>query len=134
MPAVTPGSAQGPDEVPYAELLRALRRFLRTEGERYLDDPNVASVGIGPKVTDGCRTPELSVQFVVEEKLADPGDLAARGTTPVPDAITIAGIRVPTDVLECTGAPAGRAGPAGRRSRTTPWAASRPGDGLPSAG
>ncbi len=103
MPGGTPGSAQGPDEVPYAELLRALRRFLRTEGERYLDDPNVASVGIGHKVTDGRRTPELSVQFVVEEKLTDPGDLAARGTTPVPDAITIAGIRVPTDVLERTG-------------------------------
>jgi hypothetical protein len=103
MPGQPAGSDQGPDEVPYAELLRALRRFLRTEGERYLDDPNVASVGIGPKVTDGRRTPELSVQFVVEEKLADPVDLAARGTTPVPAAITIAGIRVPTDVLERTG-------------------------------
>jgi endonuclease G len=103
MPGQPTGSDQGPDEVPYPELLRALRRFLRTEGERYLDDPNVASVGIGHKVTDGRRTPELSVQFVVEEKLADPGDLAARGTTPVPDAITIAGIRVPTDVLERTG-------------------------------
>jgi hypothetical protein len=103
MPGETPGSARGPGEVPYEELLRALRRFLRTEGERFLVDPNVASVGIGPKETAGRRTPELSVQFVVEEKLADPGDLAARGTTPVPDAITIAGIRVPTDVLERTG-------------------------------
>ena len=103
MSGQSPGVDSQPGEVPYGDLLAALRRFLRTDGERYLDDPNVCSVGLGHKVTAGRRTPELSVQFVVEEKLADPGDLAARGTTPVPDAITIAGIRVPTDVLERTG-------------------------------
>lgn len=87
-------------EVPYEELLTALRRFIRTEGRCYLDDPNVFSIGIGYKVTDGRRTPELSVQFTVEEKRAEPEALAALGTTPVPEAITVAGVRVPTDVLE----------------------------------
>ncbi len=97
-----PAHQHGPEdlEVPYEDLLAALRRFLRTEGQCYLDDPNVASIGIGYKVTAGRRTPELSVQFTVEEKRVEPEALAALGTTPVPEAITVAGVRVPTDVLE----------------------------------
>ena len=98
MPAHEPGPEDL--EVPYEDLLAALRRFLRTEGRCHLDDPNVSSIGIGYKVTDGRRTPELSVQFTVEEKRVEPEALAALGTTPVPEAITVAGVRVPTDVLE----------------------------------
>ncbi|MGY1679261.1 hypothetical protein [Geodermatophilus sp. SYSU D01176] len=130
-----PGVDSRPGEVPYGDLLTGLRRYLRTEGQRHLDDPNVCSVGIGHKVVDGRRTPVLSVQFIVEEKEAEPETLAALGTTPVPEAITIAGIRVPTDVLErrrqpaLVGlpGPAGRPTPVGRRSRTTPLSASRSG-------
>ena len=132
-----PGVDPRPGEVSYGDLLTALRRYLRTDGERYLDDPNVSSVGIGHKVTGGRRTPVLSVQFTVEEKVAGPEALAALGTTPVPDAITIAGVRVPTDVIERRRQPAlggppdpvGRAGLPGRRSRNaTPHSAARPGD------
>lgn len=93
-------------DVPYAQLLAGLRRFLRTDGARYLDDPNVASVGLGYKVTGGRWTPELAVQFTVREKRGEPEALAALGTTPVPEAITVAGIRVPTDVLERRSPPA----------------------------
>jgi len=89
-------------------LLVALREFIRTEGKVHLDDPNVSSIGIGYKTTAGRRTPELCVQFTVVEKHRDPEVLAALGTTPVPLTIPIAGIEVPTDVVE-GGAPA--AGP-----------------------
>ena len=92
----------GPDgTVPYRALLVALRQFLRTEGQVYLDDPNVSSIGIACKMTAGRRTPELCVQFTVVEKHADPEGLRALGTTSVPPAITLAGIEVPTDVVEC---------------------------------
>ena len=46
------------------------------------------------------------VQFTVEEKCAEPEALAALGTTPVPEAVTVAGVRVPTDVLERRSQPA----------------------------
>ena len=107
---MTASQASGPahpwQDVPYAQLLTGLRRFLRTDGARYLDDPNVASVGLGYKVTGGRWTPELAVQFTVREKRGEPEALAALGTTPVPEAITVAGIRVPTDVLERRSPPA----------------------------
>ncbi|WP_106277999.1 DNA/RNA non-specific endonuclease [Geodermatophilus tzadiensis] len=92
----------------YERLLAALRRFIRTEGERYLADPNITSIGIGYKVTDGRETPELSVQFTVGEKLAEPESLAALGTSAVPESIVIDGVAVPTDVLERRYAPAFR--------------------------
>ena len=94
-----------PGTVPYRVLLVALREFLRTEGEVYLDDPNVTSIGIGYKTTSGRRTPELCVQFTVVEKHGDPEALTALGTTPVPLTIPIAGIEVATDVVQ-NGSPA----------------------------
>ncbi|MGY1706544.1 hypothetical protein ACI79C_18405 [Geodermatophilus sp. SYSU D00697] len=96
---------EGP-QVPYEALLTGLRRFIRTEGECYLDDPNVCSIGLGHKVADGRETPELAVQFTVEEKCAEPEALTALGTTPVPESITVAGVRIPTDVLERRSLPA----------------------------
>ena len=59
------------------DLLAALRQFIRTQGENYLQDPNISSIGIGYKVTDGRRTPELSVQFTVNEKHSAPEALEA---------------------------------------------------------
>ncbi|MFP5372522.1 MAG: DNA/RNA non-specific endonuclease, partial [Actinomycetes bacterium] len=105
MPARTagPGCRRRPGAagtVPYRVLLVALREFLRTDGEVYLDDPNVSSIGIGYKATSGRRTPELCVQFTVHEKHGDAEALAALGTTPVPPTLTIAGIDVPTDVVQ----------------------------------
>lgn len=103
--------AQPWGDVPYGQLLVGLRRFIRTDGQRYLDDPNVASIGLGWKVTGGRQTGELAVQFTVEEKHVEPEALAALGTHPVPVAITVAGVRVPTDVLDRRSHPA-LAGPA----------------------
>lgn len=91
--------------VPYRALLLALREFIRTEGQVYLDDPNVSSIGIGYKTTAGRRTTDLCVQFTVVQKHGDPAALAELRTTPVPPVITIAGIDVPTDVVP-SGSPA----------------------------
>ncbi len=91
--------------VPYRALLLALREFIRTEGQVYLDDSNVSSIGIGYKATAGRRTSDLCVQFTVVEKHGDPAALAALPTTPVPPVLTIAGIEVPTDVVQ-RGSPA----------------------------
>jgi endonuclease G, mitochondrial len=93
------------------DLLAALRRFIRTEGEAYLRDPNISSIGIGYKITDGRRTPELAVQFTVNEKKSAPEELEALGTTPVPETITVDGVAVPTDVLERSYEPAFRVVP-----------------------
>jgi endonuclease G, mitochondrial len=82
------------------DLLAALRQFIRTKGADYLQDPNISSIGIGYKVTDGRRTPELSVQFTVNEKHSAPDALEALGTTALPPSITVDGVEVPTDVLE----------------------------------
>ena len=123
-----PGPADPRCDVPYGELLSGLRRLIRTEGRRYLDDPNIISIGLGHRVVGGRRTGELVVQFTVEEKHAEPEALAALGTTPVPEAVTVAGVRVPTDVLERRSQPAlthpSTPGP-GERPRTVEVAAGR---------
>jgi endonuclease G len=82
------------------DLLAALRQFIRTQGEHFLRDHNISSIGIGYKVIDGRQTPELSVQFTVNEKHSEPDALEALGTIPVPESITVNGVEVPTDVLE----------------------------------
>ena len=92
----------------YEHLLAALRRFIRTEGEAYLADPNITSIGIGYKITEGRQTPEISVQFTVDKKVAEPASLDALGTAAVPESIVIDGVAVPTDVLERRYAPAFR--------------------------
>ena len=93
------GSA-GPENAGDREFLAALRRFIRTKGEDYLRDPNISSIGIGYKITDGEQTPQIAVQFTVNEKRSAPEAMAALGTTPIPASITIDGVQVPTDVLE----------------------------------
>lgn len=88
------------DTVPYRALLVALRRFLRSEGAVYLDDPDVCSIGIGYKRTRGRRTPELCVQFTVVDKRRDLDAPDALGRSLVPPSIPIAGMEVPTDGVE----------------------------------
>ena len=92
----------------YQGLMARLRRFVRTEGEAYLADPNISSIGIGYKITDGRQTPALSIQFTVEKKLDAPERLESLGTEVVPPAIVVDGVAVPTDVLERTYEPAFR--------------------------
>jgi len=106
------------------DLLAALQRFIRTKGEDYLRDPNVSSIGIGYKVTDGRQTPEISVQFTVNEKHSAPGALEALRTAPLPASITVDGVTVPTDVIERRYEPAFRVvpepAPADRKVRIDP--------------
>lgn len=83
-------------DVDERRLLAALRLHVRTEAQKYLDDPNVTSVGIGRKpVGDG----PLCVQFTVATKLA-PERLGDAGTMMLPRTVRVAGVDVPTDVVE----------------------------------
>jgi endonuclease G len=91
-----PDVAAGADR----KLLAALRQFIRTRGEDYLRDPNISSIGIGYKITDGKRTPDISVQFTVNHKESVPEALESLGTTELPESITIDGVEVPTDIIE----------------------------------
>ncbi|MFF3877338.1 DNA/RNA non-specific endonuclease [Streptomyces sp. NPDC001978] len=81
------------------ELIGSLRRYIRTRGPELLEDPNVTSVGIGRKVTAGRRGKQVVLQFTVASK-AEPEELEALGTAPIPETITVDGVEVPTDVIE----------------------------------
>jgi endonuclease G len=86
---------------PSEKMSAALREFIRTEGSSYLRDPNVSSIGIGYKVRDGKQTNELSIQFTVNTK-ATPEALGELDTKELPKSITVAGVEIPTDVIERT--------------------------------
>ncbi|WP_026421988.1 DNA/RNA non-specific endonuclease [Actinokineospora inagensis] len=81
------------------DLTGALRDFVRTRGAAYLADPNVTSIGIGHKVVDGRHTDQVAVQFTVGTKVSLEA-LPGLNTTALPESITVAGVEVPTDVLE----------------------------------
>ncbi len=76
-----------------------LKNFIRSEGRRYLQDPNITSVGIGYKKKDGEDTGEIAIQFTVGRKAA-PEALAAMGTELIPAVIMVDGVEVPTDVIQ----------------------------------
>ncbi|MCU1531589.1 MAG: endonuclease [Arthrobacter sp.] len=90
------------------ELLASLRQFIRTKGTDYLEDPNISSIGVGYKITDGKPTGEISLQFTVDEKVAEPEAFESLGTGPIPEAIVVDGVAVPTDVIERSYRPAFR--------------------------
>ncbi|MFR9769711.1 DNA/RNA non-specific endonuclease [Nocardia sp. SC052] len=90
------------------DLLAALRKFIRSKGENFLEDPNISSIGIGHKQVDGKSTGEIAVQFTVHEKVSEPEALEALGTSAIPETVTVDGIEVPTDVLQRTFEPAFR--------------------------
>jgi endonuclease G len=77
----------------------AVRAAVRQVAEKYLDDPNINSVGVGYKVEDGKRTDQLALQFTVDKKVS-PEALEAVGTTEIPKRITANGIMFDTDVVE----------------------------------
>lgn len=87
----------GPSE--QDELIAALRRYIRTHGASYLDDPNVSSVGIGYRVKDGEQSGELALQFTVDRKV-EPERLDELDTEMLPESVVVDGVEVPTDVLE----------------------------------
>jgi endonuclease G len=78
-----------------------LRRFVRTEGPRYLADDNISSIGVGYKIKNGKRTRQLCLQFTVRTKPEESGALPEGiDTRPIPEALDIGGEMIPTDVLE----------------------------------
>lgn len=80
-------------------LLTAMRDYVRTKSAQLLKDPNITSVGIGHKLVGGAKKPQLAIQFTVAQKAA-PEALEAIGAKSIPAAIEIAGVQVPTDVIE----------------------------------
>src|SRR4051812_10174558 len=72
---------------------------VRQVADEYLDDPNINSVGVGYKETDGQRTDDLVLQFTVGTKFG-PEALAAAPTREIPKTIEANGITFDTDVLE----------------------------------
>src|SRR5262245_7262291 len=81
------------------KLLDAMRTFVRSEGTAYLDDPNITSIGIGHKITDGKRGNDLCIQFTVRKK-GSGSVLEALNTQPMPKTVSIAGQDIPTDVIQ----------------------------------
>ncbi|WP_227268407.1 DNA/RNA non-specific endonuclease [Roseobacter weihaiensis] len=90
--AKKPAKSKRPED---PELMRDLRRFIRTRGTTYLRDPNVTSIGIGRKNGDG----EISVVFTVREKLGVSA-LESLGSKVLPERIDTNGRSVPTDVVQ----------------------------------
>ena len=102
-----PSEAAGSRET----LLGSLRQFIRTKGADYLRDPNVSSIGVGYKVVNGKPTEEISLQFTVNEKVAEPEGLESLGTNAIPESIVVDGVEVPTDVIEASYEPSFRVVP-----------------------
>lgn len=75
-----------------------LRRYVRMHAQKWLENPNVTSVGIGLKQSNGEITQDLSIQFTVAKKV-ETAELEEIGSDPIPNSIDIDGIAVPTDVL-----------------------------------
>ncbi len=95
-----PPSAGKPRSAITPEFVEAkLKTFIRSEGRRYLQDPNITSIGIGYKKKEGQDTGEIAIQFTVGRKAA-PEALAAMGTELIPAVIVVDGVEVPTDVIQ----------------------------------
>lgn len=77
----------------------AVQAAVRQVADEYLADPNINSVGVGYKVTDGKRTNQLALQFTVGQKFA-PEAIPEALTRPIPKTITANGITFDTDVVE----------------------------------
>src|SRR5688500_9858182 len=82
-----------------SKFMDELKVFVRSQGSDFLKDPNVTSVGIGYKNKDDKPTKQLAVQFTVGKK-AKPEDLERLGTKSIPESFEIAGVKVPTDVIQ----------------------------------
>jgi endonuclease G len=79
--------------------IEKLQKFAETEGQAFLDRPNVTSIGVGYKVRNGKRTAEPCIRFTVSKKIALEA-LEGEGLPPLPKTIKINGDTVPTDVEE----------------------------------
>ena len=97
-------------------IMEKLRDFVRREGARYLQDPNITSIGIGRKI-GGDKDGQICIQFTVGKKMATNPEIESLGSTPIPIEINVAGDTIPTDVLERTYKPSYRVIPSRCPSR-----------------
>ncbi|MCS6284401.1 MAG: DNA/RNA non-specific endonuclease [Nitrospira sp.] len=84
--------------------MESLKSFVRAQGLKYLNMPNITSVGIGHKIKGGVKLDKIAVSFTVGKK-AKPEALEALGTQSIPTSFLIEGVEVPTDVIEREYAP-----------------------------
>ena len=77
-----------------------LKNVARNQAARYLDQPNVTSVGVAYKVKKGKVTKELCIQFTVGHKVAIES-LDNEGLQNLPEFFEINGVKIPTDIIEC---------------------------------
>lgn len=80
-----------------APTMEVMERFIRAKGSEFLARPNINSIGIGYKTIGGERTNTLSIQFSVDQKVAEPQTL---GSEPIPQEIVFEGISLPTDIVQ----------------------------------
>lgn len=83
-----------------------MKRFIRSQGARYLESPNINSIGIGIKSSqDKSRDGKVCIQFTVDAKVAPEG-LERVGSRMIPPSVVINGKQVLTDVLQRKYSPA----------------------------
>jgi endonuclease G len=80
-------------------VLEQLKQYVRAHAEGFLNDPNISSIGIGYKKTEGKETPELAIQFSVHSKVR-PEDVSTLGSSMIPKTLDVDGMTIPTDVIE----------------------------------
>ena len=84
------------------------KTLVQNAAEKYLEDENINTIGIGYRVKNGVKTKELCVQFTVEKKLSL-SELASRAehiqTEVIPEELEFNGIKIKTDVAERTFTP-----------------------------
>ncbi len=83
-----------------ADLMDKLRRYIRSNGGQFLEDPNITSIGIGYKIKDGKRTNQISLQFTVASKVEEGSALESMDTELIPKTLEVEGVEIPTDVIQ----------------------------------
>lgn len=81
------------------ETLNQLKSYVRSNASRFLEDPNISSIGIGGKIKDGQRTHEGCIQFTVHKKVTT-SVIESLNSREIPPKIEINGVSIPTDILE----------------------------------
>lgn len=82
------------------ELLKSLKKFIRTKGTGYLKDKNISSIGIGYKIKDNKVTDEICIQFTVAEKVEADILESMEDTNLIPSTIIVDGVEIKTDVIQ----------------------------------
>jgi len=83
----------------YKNKIEQIKKFVRKEGIKYLQDRNINSVGIGYKRKAGKRSKTLCLQFTVNNKI-QLESLGSMGTREIPKFLSANGLKIPTDIIQ----------------------------------